>query len=54
MVKPLRLMVAWIVWAIAHLGLSPDVIREGTQLFDAQHTFGYDVAPIPQADKPDF
>jgi exosortase len=41
---PLRLMVSWIVTAIAHLGLSPDLIREGTQLFDAQHTFGYEVA----------
>jgi exosortase len=41
---PLRLMVSWIVAAIAHLGLSPDLIREGTQLFDAQHTFGYEVA----------
>jgi exosortase len=41
---PLRLMVAWIVALIAHLGLSPDLIREGTQLFDAQHTFGYEVA----------
>jgi len=29
---------------VAHLGLSPDLIREGTQLFDAQHTFGYEVA----------
>jgi exosortase len=41
---PLRLMVSWIVAVIAHLGLSPDLIREGTQLFDAQHTFGYEVA----------
>jgi exosortase len=41
---PLRLLVSWIVALIAHLGLSPDLIREGTQLFDAQHTFGYEVA----------
>lgn len=42
---PLRLMVSWIVVHIAHLGLSPDLIRQGTQLFDSQHTFAYDVAP---------
>ena len=40
----MRLMVSWTVAAIAHLGLAPDLIREGTQLFDAQHTFGYEVA----------
>jgi exosortase len=39
----LRLLVSWIVEHIAHLGLAPDLIRDGTQLFDAQHTFGYDV-----------
>ena len=42
---PLRIMVAAIVATICQLGLAPDVIREGTQLFDAQHTFVYDVAP---------
>lgn len=41
---PLRLLVSRIVEIIAHCGLSPDLIREGTQLFDAQHTFGYEVA----------
>jgi len=41
---PLRLLVARIVEIIGHLGLAPDLIREGTQLFDAQHTFGYEVA----------
>lgn len=41
----LRILVATIVAGIAHLGLAPDVIREGTQLFDADHTFGYEVAP---------
>jgi exosortase len=41
---PLRLLVSRIVEIIAHLGLAPDLIREGTQLFDAQHTFGYEVA----------
>jgi len=40
----LRLLVSWIVAGIAHLGLSPDLLREGTQLYDAQHTFGYEVA----------
>lgn len=40
----LRLMVSCIVATIAHLGLAPDLIRDGTQLFDAQRTFGYDVA----------
>ena len=40
----LRLLVSWIVVTIAHLGLAPDLIRDGTQLFDAQHTFGYEVA----------
>lgn len=42
---PLRIMVATIVATIAQLGLAPDVIRQGTQLFDAQHTFAYEVAP---------
>ena len=41
---PLRLLVSKIVEIIAHLGLSPDLIREGTRLFDAQHTFAYEVA----------
>jgi len=41
----LRIIVATIVATISQLGLAPDVIRQGTQLFDAQHTFGYEVAP---------
>jgi exosortase len=41
---PLRLLVSWIVAAISHLGLSPDLIREGTRLHDAQNTFDYEVA----------
>jgi exosortase len=41
----LRLIVAWIVAGIAHLGLSPDLVRDGTQLSDPEHTFAYDVAP---------
>ncbi|MEI6074072.1 MAG: exosortase/archaeosortase family protein [Verrucomicrobiota bacterium] len=40
----LRLLVSWMVAGVAHMGLSPDLIREGTQLFDGQHTFGYEVA----------
>jgi exosortase len=42
---PLRHLVAKIVTAVAHLGLAPDLIREGTQLRDAQSTFNYDIAP---------
>ena len=41
---PLRLMVARIVEIISHLGLAPDLIRDGTQLFDSEHTFAYEVA----------
>jgi exosortase len=41
---PLRLLVARIVEIISHLGLAPDLIRDGTQLFDAQRTFAYEVA----------
>jgi exosortase len=41
---PLRLLTARIVEIVAHLGLAPDLIREGTQLFDSQHTFAYEVA----------
>lgn len=40
----MRLMVSWIVAGIAHLGLAPDLIRDGTQLLDGQHTFGFEVA----------
>jgi exosortase len=42
---PLRLLVASIVAHIAQCGLAPDLMRQGTQLFDSQHTFAYDVAP---------
>jgi exosortase len=41
---PLRLLVSRIVEVIAHLGLAPDLIRDGTQLFDSQRTFAYEVA----------
>lgn len=40
----MRLLVSWIVEHIAHLGLAPDLVRDGTQLMDAQHTFAYEVA----------
>jgi len=40
----MRLMVSWIVAGIAHLGLAPDLVRDGTQLLDGDHTFGYEVA----------
>ena len=40
----MRLLVSWIVEHIAHLGLAPELIRDGTQLFDAQRTFAYEVA----------
>ncbi len=40
----MRLMVSWIVEHIAHLGLAPDLVRDGTQLLDSEHTFGYEVA----------
>jgi exosortase len=41
---PLRLLTSRIVEIIAHLGLAPELVRTGTQLTDAQHTFAYDVA----------
>jgi exosortase len=40
----LRLVVSRIVELIAHAGLAPDLVRDGTQLFDAQRTFAYEVA----------
>jgi exosortase len=40
----LRLLVSWIVYVIAHLGLAPDLIRDGTQIFDHDHTFAFEVA----------
>jgi exosortase len=42
---PLRHLVAIIVTAIAHLGIAPDLIRQGTQLMDADQSFMYDIAP---------
>lgn len=42
---PLRHWVAAIVAGIAHLGLAPDLVREGTQIFDRQNSFHYDIAP---------
>ena len=40
----LRLLVSWIVAGIAHIGLAPDLVRDGTQLYNSQHTFAYEVA----------
>jgi exosortase len=40
----MRLMVSWIVASIAHLGLAPDLVRDGTALIDAEHSFGFEVA----------
>lgn len=40
----MRLLVSWIVEHIAHLGLAPDLVRVGTQLTDANHSFAYEVA----------
>ena len=40
----LRLLVSWLVYVIAHLGLAPDLIRDGTQIFDRDHTFSFEVA----------
>src|SRR5450756_1233870 len=40
----MRLLVAWIVAGIAHLGLAPDLVRDGTQLLGADHTYAYEVA----------
>lgn len=41
----LRLMVSQMVAVISNSFLGMDVIREGTQLFNSQHTYSYDVAP---------
>ena len=41
---PLRMMVSKIVAFICNNLLGMDVIRDGTQLFNSQHTFHYDVA----------
>jgi exosortase len=42
---PLRLLVAKIVAGIAHCGLAPGLVRQGTQLLDPQSAFSYDIAP---------
>ena len=43
--SPLRQLVAQIVTLIAHAGVAPDLIRDGTQLYNAGRTFSYDIAP---------
>ena len=40
----MRLTVSWTVEHIAHLGLAPDLVRDGTQLMDGEHHFSYEVA----------
>lgn len=40
----LRMLVAKIVTAISGTLLGLDIVREGTQLYNSSHTFGYDVA----------
>lgn len=44
---PLRMLSAWIVEFIAHLGLAPDLVREGTQLAyeGPKHSWDVDIAP---------
>lgn len=44
---PLRMLSALIVDFVAHLGLAPDLVREGTQLSyeGARHTWNVDIAP---------
>ncbi len=42
---PLRLLVTRVSVAISHGALGIDVLREGSQIFDSQRTFQYDVAP---------
>lgn len=42
---PLRLLVTWLSVGIARMGLGIPVIREGSMIYDLDHTFQYDVAP---------
>ena len=42
---PLRMLVTKLSVFIGHEVLGIDVIRDGSRIFDAQHTFQYDVAP---------
>jgi exosortase len=42
---PLRMLVAQLSVSISHYGLGIDVIRQGSQIFDAARTIQYDVAP---------
>ena len=41
---PLRLLVAKIVTFIAHLGIAPNLVRDGVQLSDPVHHFSYEIA----------
>ncbi|MDR3457323.1 MAG: exosortase/archaeosortase family protein [Verrucomicrobiae bacterium] len=40
----MRLLVAWIVAGIAHLGLAPDLVRDGNVLMDGNRAYAYEVA----------
>jgi exosortase len=42
---PLRMLVTTLSVAIGNYGLGIDVIRQGSLIFDGNHTFQYDVAP---------
>jgi exosortase len=42
---PLRMLVAQLSVGISHYGLGIDVVRQGSQIFDAGRTIQYDVAP---------
>lgn len=43
--QPLRMLVAELSVMISHYGLGIDVVRQGSQIFDASHSIQYDVAP---------
>jgi exosortase len=43
--QPLRLLVAEVSFLVSHYGLGIDVVRQGSQLFDASRSIQYDVAP---------
>jgi exosortase len=43
--QPLRMFVAEFSVFVSHYGLGIDVIRQGSQIFDASHSIKYDVAP---------
>lgn len=42
---PMRMLVTKLSVGFSHLVLGIDVIRDGSRIFDSQHTYQYDVAP---------